>query len=289
MIQFHTFQPANYPAVCDFLVALSQQDRTHRHWNWARFEWMYCHPYCDRAALDSIGLWFDGGKVVGAAIFDLYYGEAFCAAMPSCQHLLPEIYEYAYENLKDDQGLSAAISVSDHNTHRLLASLGYTPTDQKEHLFSLPLTKTGPYCLPEGYSIQEIHLPEDQLAYQTVIWKGFDHEGDMAEWEKMRSSAAPLPPHLDSRLCLAVTDENGEFLAHCTCWYDSRTDYAYIEPVCTIPAHRGRGLGKAVVLEALNRCRRLGIKEALVLSDQVFYQKLGFTRQAEYIFFRKKN
>ena len=95
-----------------------------------------------------------------------------------------------------------------------------------------------------------------------------------------------LPPNRRSDLCLALVDEQGEFAAHCTCWYDERTDYAYVEPVCTIPKYRGMGLGKAVVLEALRRCNALGAKQAFVISDQSFYKKLGFVFHSQYIFFR---
>ena len=96
-----------------------------------------------------------------------------------------------------------------------------------------------------------------------------------------------LPPNRRSELCLAVADEHGEFASHCTCWYDERTVYAYVEPVCTIPKYRGMGLGKAVVLEALRRCNVLGAKHAFVISDQPFYKKLGFMPHSQYIFFKK--
>ena len=44
-----------------------------------------------------------------------------------------------------------------------------------------------------------------------------------------------------------------------------------------IPSYRGQGVAKAVVSEALNRAAALGAKTAYVLSDMMFYQKLGFT------------
>lgn len=46
--------------------------------------------------------------------------------------------------------------------------------------------------------------------------------------------------------CIAQNDE-GEFAAHCICWYDSRTNYAYVEPVCTIPQCRRMGLGSGTM------------------------------------------
>ena len=280
------FSQQDYQAVCDFLVALNLRGTRHLNWNWARWEWMYQHPYCDRSLLPSIGLWKDNGKVVGAAVFDLFRGEAFCGTLPGCQHLLPEIYAYAYENLRNENGLGVTVAEGDKETQALLAGQGFEKTEQTEALYGLELKKPLPYTLPEGFAIREIHFPEDNLAYQTIIWKGFDHEGDGAELEKMLQNKA-LPPNRRQELCLAVTDGK-EFAAHCTCWYDVRTDYAYIEPVCTIPKYRGMGLGKAVVSEALNRCVRLGAKKALVLSEQVFYQKLGFTPLERYQFYWRR-
>ena len=38
-VSFRTYRDEDYEAVCDFLIELNQQDRTHINWNWARFEW----------------------------------------------------------------------------------------------------------------------------------------------------------------------------------------------------------------------------------------------------------
>lgn len=36
----------------------------------------------DESTKDAIGLWVDGEKVVGAAIYDMYFGKGFCGALP---------------------------------------------------------------------------------------------------------------------------------------------------------------------------------------------------------------
>lgn len=245
---------------------------------------MYAHPYCDRTLLHTIKLWKGNGKVVGAAIYDLYHGEAFCGTLDGYEALLPEILEYAYRSLKDDNGLGIAVRDGDAKMRELLLSLGYHKAEQTETVLCRSLERDLACQLPDGFAIREIHFPEDDHAYRTVIWKGFDHAGDDAEWEKMLANQVQ-PPSRRPELCLAVADETGEFAAHCTCWYDQRTDYAYVEPVCTIPGYRGLGLGKAVVCEALNRCKKLGAKEAFVISEQEFYKKLGFERHSRYRFF----
>ena len=57
--------------------------------------------------------------------------------------------------------------------------------------------------------------------------------------------------------------------------------HTYIEPVATVPEHRGKGLGKAVVYEAVNRAKEQGAKRAIVLSDQDFYKRLGMIKSSE--------
>ena len=75
---------------------------------------------------------------------------------------------------------------------------------------------------------------------------------------------------------------------NCCLWYSDKADYAYVEPVCTVPSYRGKGIAKAVIYEALNRARALGAKKAYVISDTKFYKKLGFEKEYRFSFYWKK-
>lgn len=282
---FKTYEEQDYQQVCDFFVDLNIKEDLHFNWNWARWEWMYFHPYFDREKMGTIGLWKTGERIVGVALYDLFYGEAFCAALPDNMELMPDILEYALKTFKDENGLGIAVNDADVHTKELLQNLGFQKVEQTETLLSISLESKISYELPKKMKIREIHFPVDNMAYQTVIWKGFDHEGDVVELEKMLHNSDNMPIHRKPSLCLAVVDEQGEFAAHCTCWHDKRTNYAYVEPVCTIPAYRGRGLGIAVVIETLNRCRESGARIAYVLSDMDFYKKIGFTPHSHYTFY----
>ena len=98
-VYFKNYTKKDYNAVCDFLIELNRNDNSHINWNWARFEWMAEHPEFDKSATDSIGLWLDNERIVGAAIYDMYFGEAFCGAFPEYSDLYPEILDYAYREL----------------------------------------------------------------------------------------------------------------------------------------------------------------------------------------------
>lgn len=288
MLQSYSFQPSDFEDVRQFFIRLNAADRKSMNWTWVRWEWMYFHPYFNRSLMDSIHLWKVGGEIVGIATYDQYFGEAFCGALPSHRYLLPEIVDYAVGHLRDENGLGIPANDEDADCIGLLQSMGFQKAGQDDTIMRIPLDQPLSYTLPKGFSIHEIRLPSDRLAYKMMIWKGFDHEGDMQELQMMLDQTDDQPVHLNPQLCLAIANESGEFVAHCGCWYDAQTDYACIEPVCTIPSSRKLGLGRAVVSEALNRSRALGAKEAFVGSNQVFYERLGFSSFTHFTYYWKK-
>ena len=141
--------------------------------------------------------------------------------------------------------------------------------------------------LPDGLHFGALDPVRDAKAIAWLFWQGFDHGSDRAEFERQDEAMPQVRRHFRPELGVTVMNEANEPVACCVVWVYPDTDYAYVEPVCTIPAYRGMGVGKAVVYEALNRARTLGAKCAYVISDQVFYEKSGFVFDSHYTFYRK--
>ncbi len=285
---FRRFQPGDYEAVCRFLAELNRENRDHINWNWARFEWMYEHPDCDKSLLGSIGLWFAGERVVGAAIYDMYFGEAFCGVLPDYADLYPAVLDYAWEALRDENGLGIAICDGSEAERGAALAAGFSPADQTETILRIELEAPFPVRLPDGLRFASPDPIADAEALQWLFWRGFDHGEDRTEFELQKSPPSGPRPHFDPRLSVAAADESGELAACCCLWYLPGTDYAYVEPVCTVPGWRGKGVGRAVVTEALNRARSLGAARAYVISDQEFYDRLGFVFDRHYGFYWRK-
>ena len=291
-IAFRHFRESDYDAVCDFLIALNGCEKDHINWSWARFEWMYEHPEFDRAAKGSIGLWLDGDRIVGAAIYDMYFGEAFCAALPEYGALYPEILSRAWRELRDETGLAVAICDESAGEKEAAEALGFLPAEQTETVMRRELDELPPAALPEGFSMKSLDPEKEGLReLQWLFWQGFDHGDDLAEFEKdyektMRAGLRRRP-HFDPALSLTAVGPDGTMAAYVCLWYDARTDYAYLEPLCSTPACRGKGLAKALVYEALRCAKALGAKRAYVISDMPFYEKLGFRIDRHYTFYHK--
>lgn len=141
------------------------------------------------------------------------------------------------------------------------------------------------FRLPRGFYLNDPDSEIDDWQWQLVTYHGFDHEGIP---EEPSEEVAKAEKHLEiSEYIKVFAIKDGEYAAHCGVWYNSG-DTAYIEPVVTVPEHRGKGLGRAVVYEAINRAKERRAKRAIVLSDQEFYIHLGMTRSSEVGTFVKK-
>ena len=287
-MSFRSYREEDYEAVCDFLIELNRKDRTHINWNWARFEWMMEHPEFDKSASSSIGLWRSEGIVVGAAIYDMYFGEAFCGALPEYEALYPEILDYACRELKDDSGLAVAINQESAAEIKAAYQAGFERIDQKETIMELSLDRDFSSNLPEGLQFREMDQIADRDALEWLFWQGFDHGDDREAFERSRDHVPHVRRHFNKALCLSAAAPSGEPVSHCSLWFHPDTDYAYVEPVCTIPGYRRKGIAAALLSEAFSRAKALGAKEAYVISDLPFYEKLGFQITQQYSFYRKE-
>ena len=257
------------------------------HLKWWLLTWMIEHPEFDKSAIGAIGLWWERDRIVGAAIYDMYFGEAICAALPGYEARYPEILDYACRELKDEAGLGIAVCDDSENEIAAVKTAGFSPAEQSETVLRLGLDKLRRTVLPEGYTLSELDPAEQPEDFQWLLWQGFDHGTDYEEFKQNDPIIPQRRQHLNKRLSLAAAAPDGALAAYCCVWALPDTDYAYVEPVCTAPAHRGKGIAAALLSEALTRAKALGAKEAYVLSDLPFYEKLGFEKMLHYTFYRK--
>ncbi|MBR2592225.1 MAG: GNAT family N-acetyltransferase, partial [Oscillospiraceae bacterium] len=128
---------------------------------------------------------------------------------------------------------------------------------------------------------------EDRAALEWLFWQGFDHGDDREEFKRSLDNVPHVRKHFNRELSLSAMDPSGEPVSHCSLWFHKDTDYAYVEPVCTVPAYRGKGIASALLTEAFARAKALGAKKAYVISDLPFYERLGFEKTRSYTFYRK--
>lgn len=288
-IIFKNYTDDDYAALCDYLILLNEKDDSHINWNWARLEWMVEHPEFDKSLKSSIGLWTVDNKIVAAAIYDMYFGEGFCGVLPEYKDLYPVVVEYACKELKDDSGFGLAICDENDEETEIVKSLGFAIADQDETIMEKSLSDDLGAQLPSGLNFFSPDPVDNVYELEWLFWQGFDHGDDKAEFEREEEIIPRVRKHFNKDLGVAAVNEKGEMVACCLLWFMPGTDYVYVEPVCTIPSYRGKGVAKALIFEALNRAKKLGANRAYVISDMEFYERLGFKKKHHYSFWFKKD
>ncbi len=268
----------DYYKVRDFFVRLR-----YREYTYARWDWMTTHTYLDQTAVGSMGLWLVNDEVIGAAVIDGAWGQAFCLTLPGYEYLKIEMLMHAKNHMANDSQLVVTIDDHDEFFQQIAAENGFVPTPNKEFDAVFYTDRTSmDYKLPNGFRVVSMDEALDLYKYGQVLWKGFDHElnGEgpfvFNEEKRIAFENEMVRPNVDLSLKVAIVNPQGDYVAYCGMWYDPHAGFAVIEPVATDPDYRKLGLGKAVVLEGISRCKQRGAKIVFVGSSQQFYYNIGF-------------
>jgi len=70
-------------------------------------------------------------------------------------------------------------------------------------------------------------------------------------------------------------------------WWTPENNLAYMEPLCTVPKYRKKGLASAALSEHYRRLKPLGATHMTGGGDP-FYEKLGFVPLVHWTFWEKK-
>jgi mycothiol synthase len=260
----------------DAVVADAGRPRT---WSAARLDYTSAHvlPAVAGLALHDVAwVWEVGTTVVALALPDGPLGEAHLSLAPAYRDgpLLADVLERAEASLsaRDAQGRSSLVvwaHVDDERRVELLRERGYAPTGVAEHVYRRSLTPdVEAPTPPQGYRIRPLGDGLELLERCYASGLAF-HDGDHAvavenrddpRWYR-RIQHAPL---YRRDLDLVAVAADGAVAGFVTAWFDDVTRDALLEPVGVVPAHRRRGLGRALVTSALSRVARRGALRAYV-------------------------
>jgi hypothetical protein len=244
------------------------------------FEYAHTHPRFNYNRAHRFGLWEYQNELVGIACYDMYPGECFISVKNSFSLLLPEMINYSEEYLseKDNGKTSLSISIIDKEIEKkeLLEKNGY------EKIKSEPVTVFSydnpfPYqILPEGFSAISLEDENDFRKINDCLWYGFDHgpepdpDDDFDSRMLMQSG-----PNFRKDLTTVIKAPNGEYACFAGMWLDEQNNYAYLEPLATVPKYRRMGLAAFALVEGMKKTKELGAKFCFGGTGE-FYHSIGF-------------
>jgi GNAT superfamily N-acetyltransferase len=276
----------DYDLVSQFLIAHYQPGNRDGNYLEPAWEYMHHHPAMDPSAREHIGIWEEGGEIVGVVHPEWKLGEAFFEFHPDHLDLREKMLDYAeadlYGRTTPDGPALLKVWVNDFDEAflTLVAERGYEHVQDSDWPMAR-LTIPDPFPaieLPSGYELTSLADEPDWAKVHRALWRGFDHEGEPPGGQEELDERRAMfdTPKARRDLKIAVRAPQGDFVAFCGTFYEPNGRFCYVEPVATDPAYRRKGLGRAAVLEGIRRCGALGATDAYVGSNQQFYLSLGF-------------
>lgn len=264
-------------SVCDFLIRINEKTAVTPHYLWGRWAWQF-GPYMNMEHVGCMGVAEEDGKIVGLAAYESDVGKVYLCADAEYPQVKARLIEHAAERMRADGRVRISLPDGDLEYQQAAIRMGFLPTGEKTAVARIDAVDLQ-YALPEGYRIISFAEPEfDAERYYEAIWRGFDNKRprNARELESMARRDEFQALHYDRALRVIVVAPNGDYAAHCGMFCLPGSEYAYVEPVFTLPEYRRLGLGRAAVIEGVKRCAEIGAKCAYVGSSQQFYYSIGF-------------
>ncbi len=255
--------------------------RVERAWAVARLEyarWHTCLNCANTRFEDIATLWELDGRLVAFVMPDGWLGEAHFNVHPDVRtpEFEAEMLDVAEQRLASTEPdgsrkLCVWVHGLDDSLRALARARGYLQKGWSEHQWRRDLdssTVIEDVPLAPGYDIHSMGDGLELLERCYASGLGF-HDGDLKIAAENRDDVTwyrniQRAPLYRRDLDLVATAPGGAVATLCTIWFDDVTRSAYYEPVATVPAHRRRGLARAVLTEGLRRLQRLGCTRAFV-------------------------
>lgn len=254
------------------------------------------YSYLDR-------FWFDGEKVVAFVFYEAPVTDIYFSVRPGYEYLTDEMVDYAITTMPDfDNKQQFVLFGGQEYLKKAAERRGFKKVfeyDDRVFDFENELN----YELPEGYHFVD---PEevDAVKLSRLCWYGFGH-GDKCEFEdydKYDNSYDWTPakshkdvvgdimapsPHSTHEYDVIIADENGEYVCFSGMWWIPENKLAYMEPLCTAPEHRRKGLATAALTKHYRRMKALGATHMTGGGDP-FYEKIGYGIGSHWTFWKKQ-
>ena len=268
------------------------------------FEYALTSSWLDKRFLYLNRLWFDGDRLVGVVFYENPVSLIFFHLRAGYEALAAEMIAYADEAMPGAPGEKELVLFPGQKALAAAAEARGYRLDREEEEMALDFRRGAlEYPLPEGFRFVP---PEECDALRVAIccWKGFDNEAEKGpfvnwdaedsgtDWNPQKSyrnilscMTAP-PPHATFEYNVVIADAKGDYACYSGMWWVPENRLAYMEPLCTIPEYRHRGLAAAALSEHYRRMKALGA-EWMTGGGNDFYRKIGYNDAIRWRFWKR--
>lgn len=266
-------------------------------------EYALTSSWMDKSYLHLNRLWMENDRVVAFVFYENPVTNVFFNLRPGYEELAAELMTYA-ENCMPNFGEQELVLFAGQEVlQKEVERRGYQVAwENVDYIFDFTKGDLA-YPLPESFHFVD-PLKADPVKLSVCMWKGFDHEdkGAFEHWDAkiegeawtpqrayngVHSATIAPPPHSTYEYNVIIANEAEEYVCFSGMWWVPENKLAYMEPLCTIPEYRGRGLAAAALSEHCRRLKPLGA-ELVTGGGGEFYKKIGYEDGIHWLHYKKK-
>jgi len=266
-------------------------------------QWWLYYPPLGSSWWPHIYLWDDpaGNRLLGWALLEPH-GESFDV------YYQPELHgtETAAAMLAwaEEAAVSRARAAGHHETGMFwvvpedgfrigwLEERGYRVTARDVALVRSLEEPVADASVPQGFVVRPCRGIEE---VEARAWAQYGAFGSSARFEDyvLRFTALMQSPAYSPGADIVAAAPDGRIAAFCITWMDAVNRVSLFEPVGAHPDFQRKGLGKAVMLEALRRLREHGMQKVIVCTAHdnapalSLYASVGFRPYSEFRFYAR--
>ncbi|HUN08631.1 MAG TPA: N-acetyltransferase [Aggregatilineales bacterium] len=223
-------------------------------------------PYrlCSPAAQhpDNARIWYDSqGHIIGFGLLQWQFSVLDWATAEPNESLKRDIFDWALTRLHEERHqrgaefgfLIGSSDADDAEAH----SVGFKRGNWSMCHLSMPFHTSVPSpALPPDLSIRPLHGTAEVEAYVAVHRAAFDSRNMSVDWRARTLKHPAYLPEID----FVAQDSQGKLIAFCIGWTGSVNGVksGQIEPIGVLPEAQRQGIGRAMLLTALNQMRAMG-------------------------------
>lgn len=234
-------------------------------------------------------IWEENGEIVAFCFYEAPVTDIYFCLKPGYEELASEMIAYADEHMPvKNEKIQLVLFGGQDALKKAAEEMGYCQVWERMDM-QFDFEDELDYPLPEGFHFVEPG-EYDMAKGSKCCWKGFDHEQNEGPWDHQYEQSNYLlevAPHATPKLAVTIADEKGEYACYAGMWWTPENKLAYMEPLCTIPEYRNRGVAAAALSELYRRMKKLGATH-MTGGDNEFYKKIGYKPAVKWTYWKKE-
>ena len=269
------------------------------------FEYAITSTWMNKEYLHLNRFWMDQDRVAAFVFTESSVTSVFFNLRPGYEELADEMIAYAESHFPEIGGKRELVIFSGQKALIQAAEKrGYKVSyENVDLLFDFKKSELN-YDLPKGFHFVD-PLSADPLKLSRCTWNGFNAEelGPFENWDipnpetswnphkayqgVLSSTIAP-PPHATYEYNVIIANEAEDYVCFSGMWWVPENRLAYMEPLCTVPQYRNKGLAAAALTQHYRRLKGLGA-EYMTGGGNDFYRRIGYEDGIHWLHWKKEN